>query len=134
MATCPPLGHIRNTPAQQGGLIPTYDHKVPDAEMRTLQTLLDMTKAIKSNIPGGQVTPVMALQCLRGHRNYQSLTREDVMWMVESIKGNVRCYGFGAVMEDFELRDALSSIFAAKPEAYDEFDDDYDVEVDEMYS
>ena len=134
MASCPPISHVKNVPAQQGGLIPTYEHKVPDAEMKTLQTLLNLSTAIRSEIPGGQVTPVMALQCLRGHRNYQSLTRDDVLWMIESIRGNVRCYGFGAVMEDFELRDALSGIFATKPETYEAFGDEYNVEVDDMYS
>jgi hypothetical protein len=55
--------------------------------------------------------------------------------MIESIRGNVRCYGFGAVMEDFELRDALSSIFASKPETYETIGDEgYEVEVDDMYS
>ncbi len=135
MASCPPISHVQNTPAQQGGLIPTYEHRVPEAEIKTLQTLLNLSTAIRSEIPGGQVTPVMALQCLRGHRNYQSLTREDVLWMIESIRGNVRCYGFGAVMEDFELRDALSSIFASKPETYETIGDEgYEVEVDDMYS
>ena len=41
----------------------------------------------------------------------------------------------GQSWEDFELRDALSSIFAAKPETYEAFgEDEYDVEVDDMYS
>jgi hypothetical protein len=133
MATCPPPTHIANTPAVKGGLEPTYEHKMPDAStIEALNNLLNLSQVIRSThaIPGGEVTPVMALQCLRGHRNYQSLTRDDVLRMIESIKGNVRCYGFGAVMEDFELRDALSSIFAAKPETYEGFDDD----IDEMYS
>jgi len=28
----------------------------------------------------------------------------------------VRCYGFGAVLEEFEVRDALESVFYAKQE------------------
>lgn len=80
------------------------------------------------------MTPIMALQSLRGHRNYQSLTRDDVVGMVESIKNKVRCYGFGAVMEDFELRDALATIFATKPEAYESYGMDMTEEIDDMYS
>lgn len=76
----------------------------------------------------------MALQSLKGHRNYATLTREDVLGMIDSIRSKVRCYGFGAVMEDFELRDALSSIFATKPETYDQLGTDYTTEIDEMYS
>ena len=64
------------------------------------------------------MTPIMALQSLRTHERYTSLTRNDVLGMIEAVKNKVRCYGFGAVMEDFELRDALSSIFATKLETY----------------
>jgi hypothetical protein len=136
MATCPPPSHIASVPSASGGLEPTYEHKVPDyKDFETLNNLLNLSQVIRdtNQIDGGQVTPVMALQCLRGHRNYSTLTREDVVRMIESIKGNVRCYGFGAVMEDFELRDALTSIFAAKPETYEEFDEDLNVDIDDMY-
>ncbi|EXJ88517.1 hypothetical protein A1O1_05447 [Capronia coronata CBS 617.96] len=136
MASCPPPSHIERVPAQNGGLVPTYDHKVPDAEsVQILNNLLNLSKSLTgSAIPSGQVTPIMALQSLKGHRNYGTLTREDVLGMVEAIKSKVRCYGFGAVMEDFELRDALSGIFATKPETYDQLETDYTAEIDEMYS
>lgn len=135
MATCPPPTHIANTPAVKGGLEPTYEHKMPDAStIQALNNLLNLSHVIRNThaIPGGEVTPVMALQCLRGHRNYHSLTRDDVLRMVDSIKESVKCYGFGAVMADFELRDALSSIFATKPETYQDFDN-ID-KIDEMYA
>jgi hypothetical protein len=136
MASCPPPSHIEKVPAQGGGLVPTYEHKVPDAEsVQILSNLLNLSQTLKlSAIPNGQVTPVMALQSLKGHRNYSTLTRDDVLSMIESIKSKVRCYGFGAVMEDFELRDALSGIFAMKPETYAQFGNDYHPEIDEMYS
>lgn len=135
MASCPPPTHIERVPAKEGGLIPTYDHKVPDTEsVQILNNLLNLSQTLRgSAIPSGQVTPIMALQSLKGHRNYGTLTREDVIGMIESIKSKVRCYGFGAVMEDFELRDALSSIFATKPETYAQFGDLTD-EIDEMYA
>ncbi|OAL17503.1 hypothetical protein AYO22_11538 [Fonsecaea multimorphosa] len=136
MASCPPPSHIARVPAEGGGLVPTYEHKVPDAEsVQILNNLLNLSQTLKgSAIPTGQVTPIMALQSLKGHRNYATLTREDVLGMIESIRSKVRCYGFGAVMEDFELRDALSSIFATKPETYDQLGTDYTAEIDEMYS
>lgn len=135
MASCPPPSHIQRVPAQQGGLVPTYEHKVPDAEsVQILSNLLNLSQTLRGSIPSGQVTPIMALQSLKGHRNYASLTRDDVLGMIESIRSKVRCYGFGAVMEDFELRDALSTIFATKPETYDLFGTDYTAEIDEMYS
>ena len=110
------------------GLVPTYPHKVPDIPLVNLNTLLNLSQqlAADGNIEGGQVTPIMALQSLRTHDQYGSLTRDDVISMVESVKNKVRCYGFGAVMEDFELRDALSSIFATKYETYAGFKDDFE--------
>ena len=136
MASCPPPSHIERVPAQKGGLEPTYEHKVPDAEsVQILSNLLNLSHSLTgSAIPSGQVTPIMALQSLKGHRNYSTLTREDVVGMIEAIRGKVRCYGFGAVMEDFELRDALSGIFATKPETYAQLGTDYTAEIDEMYS
>jgi hypothetical protein len=140
MASVPPPSHISSTPAQGGGLVNTYPHQVPDIPAQFVGNLLDLAKAsnqLAANgyIEGGQVTPVMALQSLRGHPHYNTLTREDVEGMIESIKNKVRCYGFGAVMEDFELRDALSSIFARHPETYDmAFGSDDIAEVDDMYS
>lgn len=137
MASCPPPNHIATTPAQQGGLQPTYPHQTPQISIEALNTLLNLSRVIKSEgyVEGGQVTPIMALQSLRGHYGYQSLTRDDVIGMIDSIRNKVRCYGFGAVMEDFELRDALTSIFATKPEAYEGIDNvNISDEVDKMYS
>ena len=136
MASCPPASFIRNTPAQQGGLVNTYDHKVPDVAYSQLQRILDLGQRVISleDVPSGQVTPTLALQYLRGHRHYSTLTRDDIVRMMDSMRGQVRCYGFGAVMEDFELRDALSRIFATKPETYENLETDYGADVEEMYS
>jgi hypothetical protein len=139
MASCPPPTHISSVPAQQHGLVPTYPHQVPQIPIANLNTLLNLSNRIKAEglggLESGQVTPVMALQSLRMHDRYRSLTRSDVEAVIEAIKNKVRCYGFGAVMEDFELRDALSSIFATKFETYDQaFGTDYVAEVDDMYS
>lgn len=104
--------------------------------MQALNTLLNLSNVIKMEgyVEGGQVTPIMALQCLRGHHNYHSLTREDIVGMIETIRNKVRCYGFGAVMEDFELRDALAALFATKPEAYENLGNNITNEIDIMYS
>lgn len=105
--------------------------------MQTLNTLLDLSQVIKLEgyVEGGQVTPIMALQSLRGHPIYYSLTREDVVGMIDAVRNKVRCYGFGAVMEDFELRDALATISATKPEAYENFHSHHlTAEIDDMYS
>ncbi|RMZ78554.1 hypothetical protein DV737_g3804, partial [Chaetothyriales sp. CBS 132003] len=137
MASVPPVRHVKEVPAEQGGLIPTQPHGMADTEtLQLLQNLLRTSSEAKQamNLLGGQVTPVMAMQSLRNHRSYLSLTEEDVRKMIEAVKGHVRCYGFGAVMEDFELRDALDIVFATKPEAYQSIGDDCAAEVNDMYS
>lgn len=132
MASCPPPTHISTVPAQRNGLIPTYPLKCPDLPMPNLMTMLDLSKQL---VAGGQVTPIMALQALKTHRLYSTLTEEDVRSVIESLNNKVRCYGFGAVMEEFELSDTFHSIFATKAEYYeDAFDPDEVGEVDDMYS
>ena len=84
--------------------------------MPNLLTMLSLSKKL---VAGSQVTPIMALQALKTHELYHTLTRADVEGMIESLDKKVRCYGFGAVMEEFELSDALHSIFATKPEYYE---------------
>lgn len=127
MASCAPPTHISTTPALAAGLQPTYPHKTYDnIPPANLSTLLNLSRQL---VEGGQVTPIMALQSLKSHDRYRSLTREDVKGMIDDLNNKVRCYGFGAVLEDFELKDALSSIFATKFETYDRFTD-----VQDMYS
>ena len=137
MASVPSIRHVKEVPAQQGGLVPTAPHRMADTEtLQILHNLLRTSSQARNymNLLGGQVTPVMAMQSLKNHRNYSSLTEDDVRRMIDSVKGNVRCYGFGAVMEDFELRDALDGVFATKPEAYESIGNDYSADIDDMYS
>jgi hypothetical protein len=56
----------------------------------------------------------MALQCLKNHDLYRSLTRDDIKIIMDTLNTKVRCYGFGAVVEDFELIDCLSSVVGSK--------------------
>ena len=47
---------------------------------------------------------------------YHMLTRDDVLRIMDELVAKVRCYGFGAVLEDFEFMDALSRILTSKME------------------
>ncbi|EGS23663.1 uncharacterized protein CTHT_0003600 [Thermochaetoides thermophila DSM 1495] len=78
-----------------------------------LTTLLDLSKKLDLD---GEITPVMAWGMILGHPRFSELREEDFVRLTEELKGKVRCYGFGAVMEEFEVRDALESIFATKME------------------
>lgn len=106
MATCPPPSYIANTTHEQ-----PYPHKLYDLPYANLTTLLNLSRQL---VTEGQITPIMALQCLKNHELYRSLSRDDVKIIIDTLNTKVRCYGFGAVVEDFELMDCLSSVLDTK--------------------
>ncbi|PGH13053.1 hypothetical protein AJ79_03890 [Helicocarpus griseus UAMH5409] len=108
MATCPPPTEI--TATEPGQMYPGRTYDLPHAN---LATLLNLSRQL---VTEGQITPIMALQYLKSHDMYPSLTREDVRHMMDDLNGKIRCYGFGAVMEDFEFMDSFSSVLASKME------------------
>ncbi|GAB1311434.1 hypothetical protein MFIFM68171_01644 [Madurella fahalii] len=78
-----------------------------------LATLLDLSKRLDLD---GEITPVMAWGMVLAHPRLGELKAEDFARLTEELGSKVRCYGFGAVMEEFEVRDALESILSAKTE------------------
>ncbi|KAI1142687.1 hypothetical protein F5Y05DRAFT_127064 [Hypoxylon sp. FL0543] len=78
-----------------------------------LTTLLNLSQKLDLD---GEITPVMAWGMVLAHPRLAELKREDFERLMDDLKGKVRCYGFGAVMEEFEVRDALNAVFSAKPE------------------
>ncbi|KAL5338870.1 hypothetical protein BJX70DRAFT_388295 [Aspergillus crustosus] len=108
MATCPPPSYIANTSSEQ-----IYPHKTYDLPHANLSTLLNLSRQL---VTEGQITPIMALQALKSHEMYTKLTRDDVKLIMDTLENKVRCYGFGAVLEDFELMDCFSSVLGSKVE------------------
>ncbi|KAE8394806.1 hypothetical protein BDV23DRAFT_126017 [Aspergillus alliaceus] len=106
MASCPPPSYISNTTPEQ-----PFPHQTYDLPHANLTTLLNLSRQL---VTDGQITPIMALQCLKNHEMYGSLTRGDIKIIIETLNTKVRCYGFGAVVEDFELMDCLSSVLGSK--------------------
>ncbi|KAK4127058.1 hypothetical protein N657DRAFT_566946 [Parathielavia appendiculata] len=76
-----------------------------------LTTLLDLSKRLNLD---GEITPVMAWGMVLAHPRLGELRGEDFVRLAEELGGKVRCYGFGAVMEEFEVRDALENVFSMK--------------------
>jgi len=105
MATCPPESHIIAHPEEK------YPHQMPDITMPDLLKLLDLSNRLPLD---GEITPIMAWAMIMKHESFFYLTKAEF----EAIKGDlltkVRCYGFGAVLEEFEVRDALMAVSAAK--------------------
>ncbi|KAK3355793.1 hypothetical protein B0H65DRAFT_453089 [Neurospora tetraspora] len=78
-----------------------------------LATLLDLSKRLDLD---GEITPVMAWGMVLAHPRLAELQLEDFARLSEELGSKVRCYGFGAVMEEFEVRDALENLFSTEPD------------------
>ncbi|KAK1764704.1 AP-1-like transcription factor [Phialemonium atrogriseum] len=122
MASCPPEPFPELTPdipfgysnigAGAGGDV--------DGQQRTwelskgdLATLLDLSTRLNLD---GEITPVMAWGMVLAHPRLAELRTKDFARLSEELGSKVRCYGFGAVMEEFEVRDALENLFSMKSE------------------
>ena len=76
-----------------------------------LNTLLALSTKLNLD---GEITPVMAWGMILAHSRLGQLTLQDFAKLTEELAGKVRCYGFGAVMEDFEVRDAMENVLSTK--------------------
>jgi hypothetical protein len=105
MATCPPESHIANKPEEK------YPHQMPDVAMPDLMKLLDLSNRLPLD---GEITPIMAWATILQHPRFGELTKENFETIKGDLLAKVRCYGFGAVLEEFEVQDALMAAFAGK--------------------
>lgn len=119
MATCPPEAFPETRPEVPWGHGPTNitqdtpNQKTWDVSKPDLANLLDLSKRLNLD---GEITPVMAWGMVLAHPRFIEFTAEDFHNVCLELGGKVRCYGFGAVLEEFEVRDALESVFYMKPE------------------
>ncbi|KAM0451380.1 hypothetical protein ACHAPV_005364 [Trichoderma viride] len=121
MASCPPAPFQELTPDTPFGSKHTHDHGGEFEKQGTweltkadLTTLLDLSKQLNLD---GEITPVVAWRMVTSHYRFNELAPGDLEKLSEELLRKIRCYGFGAVMEEFELRDALENIFSGRPEA-----------------
>ncbi|GME26934.1 Basic-leucine zipper (bZIP) transcription factor [Neofusicoccum parvum] len=106
MQTCPPHSHIAQHPEEK------YPHKMPDVSSADLMKLLDLSHRLPTM--EGEITPVMAWVAVIQDSRFAELGKDDIAALKGDLLAKVRCYGFGAVIEEFEVRDALNSVLAAK--------------------
>ncbi|KAI4148879.1 MAG: hypothetical protein LQ340_004893 [Diploschistes diacapsis] len=105
MMSCPPYSHIDNHPE-----VP-YPHKTLSLPGSELMRLFQLSQ----NLPlEGEITPVMALGMIFNHPRFGELTVQDFNAIKVELRMKTRCYGFGAVLEEFELQDALNNVLATK--------------------
>ncbi|KAF2442092.1 hypothetical protein P171DRAFT_364571 [Karstenula rhodostoma CBS 690.94] len=105
MATAPPDSHIANHAEE------TYPHQMPDIAMPDLMKLLDLSNRLPLD---GEITPIMAWVMVLKEPRLAELSKADIGGIKGELLAKVRCYGFGAVLEEFEVRDAMMAAFAKK--------------------
>jgi hypothetical protein len=122
MATAPPDAHITNCPEEK------YPHQMPDVKMPDLMKLLDLSNRLPLD---GEITPIMAWAKILQDECFRDLSKEDIELVKKELLAKVRCYGyvdiepigaehlltqssFGAVLEEFEVSDALMTVLAGK--------------------
>lgn len=106
MATCPPMAHVMNTPGDP------YPHKMPSVARPDLLKLLDASSRLPTD--GGEITPVQAWMMVLQDDRLQSMSQRDIEMVQANLLTKVRCYGFGAVVEEFEVRDAIDVALAER--------------------
>jgi len=107
MATVPPVEHV-----MEHGMDVPYPHKMPELPKPDLVRMLNICAAL----PGlnDEVTPVMAWAAILAHPRCEDMNLHDFEAVKTDLKAKVRCYGFGAVLEDFEIRDAIMAVLSGK--------------------
>jgi hypothetical protein len=120
MASCPPLpfGQLYDgVPfgAWEGPGDMITAHTTWRPAHADLSTLLDLSKRLDLN---GELTPVMSWSMVSSHPRFIDLKRKDFIKLATELKDKVRCYGFGAVLEEFEVRDALENMFSSRLDQY----------------
>ncbi|KAI9798846.1 MAG: hypothetical protein M1825_004969 [Sarcosagium campestre] len=113
MASCPPQSYVLEHPDEP------YPHE--EVQRRCKPELANLLNMGSRTNQDGEISPVSAWTMILSHPRLAELTRADFSLIRDELKGKIRCYGFGAVLEEFELRDALSSVFATKIESYAAF-------------
>ncbi|KHN98537.1 bZIP-type transcription factor [Metarhizium album ARSEF 1941] len=115
MASCPPAPFGKLTTKTPFGNTHTHDRGdgsnpaqgTWEISKADLSTLLDLSQRLDLD---GEITPVMAWGMILSHPRFADFQPEDFAKIAAELGRKVRCYGFGAVMEEFELRDAFESV------------------------
>jgi hypothetical protein len=105
MASCPPESHCIDHPEIMWGE-KTYDMQVSD-----LSILFNLSNRLELD---GEMTPIAVWATITHHANFPCLDMEDFEMLKQELFPKVKCHGFGAVIEDFAVQDALTSLFARK--------------------
>ncbi|KAL8912823.1 MAG: hypothetical protein Q9172_007424 [Xanthocarpia lactea] len=105
MLSCPPDQHYDEIANDD------HDHELPDIPNPELMKLLALSYDLPLN---GEMAPVQALQIIRTHARASEMTLQDFRSLTERLFKYMNCYGFGAVIAEYALREELEKLYAEK--------------------
>jgi len=107
MLSAIPMKHIMEKPAEM------YPAQVPPDMKANMAIILNMAINLPLN-KDGEITPVEAWTFLYRHERVMDLDQKDFEDIMTRLLAKVRCYGFGSMLEMWELHDALQVTLANK--------------------
>lgn len=92
MATCPPMTHIMEKPAEP------YGYKMPDIRRPDLLKLLQASSKLPG-IEGGEITPIKAWLMIVQDPHIHMLDAQDLLAIQTELLNKVRCYGYARLCD-----------------------------------
>lgn len=74
-----------------------------------LASLMDLSARIDLD---GEITPIMAWGMVMSHPRFKEIGPSDLRALAQQLSPKMRCFGFGAVTEEFEVRDAIADVLS----------------------
>ena len=105
MASCTPgiypESRSISTASNYGGNSVSEAHALTKSQFARL---LERSKQLDLN---GEVTPVMVWDMIRSHQQFTEFTSTDFEEIIIELSSKAICYEFGAVLEEFEVREVI---------------------------
>lgn len=106
MISCPPEHHSMQYPDVNWEPLRDMDLQAAD-----LSVLFHLSSRLQLE---GEMTPIAVWATIARHERFSELGLGDFEMVKQELLPKVKCHGFGAVVEEFEVIDVLSRLFAAK--------------------
>lgn len=106
MLSCPPESYTMQNPE-------LWDPpKHLELQAADLSVLFHLSNRLQLE---GEMTPIAVWATIARHERFSELSTANFEAVKQELLPKIKCHGFGAVIEEFEVRDALSRLFQDKP-------------------
>lgn len=110
MITSLPEDHYDRNPAELNN---DHYHQMPNIPSKALLRMLHTSSPLLDFGPL-EVAPVQALEIIQQHERVLEITLDDFKELRKRLNVYMNCYGFGAVIPQYALREELENVFVEK--------------------